>query len=91
MSSPSAARGAIAGVVPGVLGLAAVLFVLQLAGLSGLAAYALAAPVGVAITVVLCRRDGGPEPAVGMAVVLTLAYSLLAGVLVAFALAVVGA
>jgi hypothetical protein len=89
--SSSVARGAIAGVVPGVLAIAALLFLLQLAGLPGLAAYAIAAPVGVGVTVLLCRRDGGPEPDVGMAVVLTLAYSLLAGVLVAFALAVVEA
>ena len=91
MSTAPATRGAITGVVPGVLVLAAILFAAQLAGLSGVAAYAVAAPVGVGLTVFLCRRDGGPRPDVTMAVVLTLAYSLLAGVLVAFALAMVEA
>lgn len=87
---PSTTSGALAGVTQGVLVLAAMLLLLQLAGLPALGAYAIAAPIGVMVTVVLCRSRGGPQPAVGLAVVLTLSYSLLAGVLVAFVLAVAG-
>lgn len=87
---PSSAAGSLAGVTPGVLVLAAVLLALRVAGLPALAAFAIAAPVGVLVTVARCRAHGGPEPAVGLAVVLTLSYSMLAGVLVVFVLAVAG-
>lgn len=69
---------------------AAGLLGLRIAGLQPLAAYAAALSAGTAVSVVLCRRRGGPDPAIGMAIVLTVAYSMLIGVLAVFMLAVLG-
>ncbi|WP_354699342.1 hypothetical protein DSM112329_05056 [Paraconexibacter sp. AEG42_29] len=85
-----APRSSLTGVVEGSAVVAAVLIALRISGLAPLASYLVALAAGTAVTVVLCRQRGGPQPAVGMAIVLTVAYSMLVGVLAVFALAVVG-
>lgn len=81
---------ALAGVVPGALTTAALLLLLRGGGLAWFAAYAIAAVTGVAVTALWGRRVAGPAAATGLAITLTLAYSMLVGVLDAFVLAVAG-
>jgi hypothetical protein len=80
----------LAGIAPGVATIAVLLLVLRVAGLPWLGAYAAAALTGAAVTVAWCRRHGGAHANPGLAVTLTLSYSMLAGVLDAFLLAVAG-
>lgn len=81
---------ALAGVVPGAVTLALLLLALRIAGLGWLPAYGLAAAAGVGVTAVWGRRAAGADADTGLAVTLTLAYSMLVGVLDAFVLAVLG-
>lgn len=80
----------LSGVAPGVATVAVLLAVLRIANLSWLVAYAVAAAAGAALTLAWCRHRAGARANPGLAVTLTLAYSMLAGVLDAFVLAIAG-